>query len=294
MVEPSATPPSTSVAALCKPSTCAVTSVGTVGTGATDRPTSSNTIDSSRKPRPPPPCSSGTAMPVMPAVASFCHSGRSNTDQLSFSSCWRCSCVAASTRISRARARNDFWSSVSEKSMSSLSQRSGHLEAEDGDEVSLDLVGAAAEGEDQRAAVGAFDPSGENRPRRRALEDAGRAEHLEEQAVALAIGRRAVDLDAGGVRDVDLADAVLPDVLPVEQPQRLEPRMHLREVRLHPLLVDHPAVVRELRLLRPTSRLEIVALEDRRRRQRDPLVVELRRDDRPAAVDLTNRVRNRH
>src|SRR3954451_20989184 len=51
MVEPSATPPSTSVAALCKPSTWAVTSVGTAGTGAIDRPISSNTIDSSRKPR---------------------------------------------------------------------------------------------------------------------------------------------------------------------------------------------------------------------------------------------------
>src|SRR3954449_12390536 len=136
-------------------------------------------------------------MPVMPAVASFCHSGRSNTDQLSFSSCWRCSCVAASTRISRARARNDFWSSVSEKSMSSLSQRSGHLEAEDGDEVSLDLVGAATEGEDQRAAIGPFDPAGQDRPGRGALEDAGGTEDFEQQAVALAVGRRAVDLDAG-------------------------------------------------------------------------------------------------
>src|SRR3954449_12164844 len=186
-------------------------------------------------------------MPVMPAVASFCHNGRSNTDQLSFSSCWRCSCVAPSARISRARARNDFWSSVSEKSTTTppppvecdvrrpsgprngrlsshstslgggSSEAPGHLEAEDGDEVALDLVGAAAEGEDQRAAVGALDSAREHGTRRRALEDAGRAEHLEEQAVALAVGGGAVDLDARGVGDVDLADAVLPDVLPVEQ-----------------------------------------------------------------------------
>src|SRR3954451_15595290 len=316
MVEPSATPPSTSVAALCKPSTWAVTSVGTAGTGATDRPISSNTIDSSRKPRPPPPCSSGTAMPVMPAAASFCHSGRSNTEQLSFSSCWRCSCVAPSARISRARARNDFWSSVSEKSTTTppphvecdvrrpsgprngrlsshstsldrgSSEAPGHLEAEDGDEIALDLVGAAAEGEDQRAAVGPLDPAGEHRPRRRPLQDSRRAEDLEKQPVALAVARGAVDLHAGGVGDVDLADAVLPDVLPVEQPQRFQSRVHLRQMGLHPLLVDDPAAVRQLGLLRPTAGLEVVALQDRRRRERDPFVVELRRDDGPAAVDL--------
>src|SRR3954452_14480605 len=104
-------------------------------------------------------------MPVMPAAASLRHRSRSNTDQPCLSSCCRWSWDAPSVRICRARSRSDLWSSVSEKSMSSLPERSGHFEAEDGDEVTLDLVGAAAEGEDQRAAVGALDATGENRPR---------------------------------------------------------------------------------------------------------------------------------
>src|SRR3954466_5647485 len=134
-------------------------------------------VASSRKPSPPPPCASGTAMPVMPASARRCHSPRSKTDQLSLSSSLSRSWVAPSLRIWRASSRSDCWSSVSAKSMhptcSSSSERAVssegalsseglcHAEAEDGDEVALHLVGAAAEREDQRAAIGPLDPSGE-------------------------------------------------------------------------------------------------------------------------------------
>ena len=61
-------------------STYAVVSVATAGTGATARPTASKITASSRKPRPAPPYSSGTAMPVRPAAASCFHSPRSKTD----------------------------------------------------------------------------------------------------------------------------------------------------------------------------------------------------------------------
>src|SRR4051794_3614615 len=109
-------------------------------------------------------------MPVMPASASRCHNPRSKTDQPSLSSSLSRSWVAPSLRIWRARSRSDSWSSVSAKSMhptcsvsserSVSSEGSGHAEAEDGDEVALHLVGAATEGEDQRAAVGPLDPPG--------------------------------------------------------------------------------------------------------------------------------------
>src|SRR5205807_8491770 len=122
--------------------------------GATVRPISSSTSEASRMPKPPPPTSSGRAMPTSPALASSAHRSRSNHSgdaSISLRRSW----VTLSPRIWAA----SFWISCcsSEKEKSMSLQAPGHLEAKDGDEVALHLVGAAAEGEDQRALVGALE-----------------------------------------------------------------------------------------------------------------------------------------
>src|SRR5205807_3983149 len=61
-----------------------------------------------------------------------------------------------------------------------------HLEAEDGDEVTLHLVGAAAEGEDQRALIRAFQAAPDQGTRRAPLQGAGRSHDFEQQPVGLA------------------------------------------------------------------------------------------------------------
>ena len=81
---------------------------------------------------------------------------------------------------------------------------------------------------------------------------------------------------------------------PVGQAQELELGVHAREVDLHPLLVDHPATVGELGLLRPRARVVEHALDHTRRAQRDALVVELVGDEAPAAVLFADEVADRH
>src|SRR5205807_5290710 len=118
--------------------------------GATVRPISSSTSEASRMPKPPPPTSSGRAMPTSPALASSAHRSRSNHSgdaSISLRRSW----VTLSPRIWAA----SFWISCcsSENEKSIALQTPGHLEAEHGDEVALHLVGSAAEGEDERPLV---------------------------------------------------------------------------------------------------------------------------------------------
>ena len=69
-----------------------------------------------------------------------------------------------------ASSRTASCSSLNEKSICPLQSDRGHAEAEDGDEVALDLVGAAAEGEDDQRAVELLEPRGEHRTRRAVLD----------------------------------------------------------------------------------------------------------------------------
>src|SRR3954454_11472694 len=127
-------------------------------------------------PNPPPPMSSGRAIPTRPALASSPQRSRSNHSGDASTSLRR-SWVTLSPRIWAARPWISCCSSLKEKS---ISQAPWHLEAEDGDEVALHLVGAAAEGEDQRALVGALEAAAQASFRRAALDGAGRTQHLEQ------------------------------------------------------------------------------------------------------------------
>src|ERR1700722_17050173 len=95
-------------------------------------------------------------MPRSPPAANSAQILRSNrspsgSDSSSRSRSW----VDRSVKIRPARSRTASCSSLNEKSMGvpiSLSERPGQTEAEDGDQVALDLVGPAPEGQDDQAA----------------------------------------------------------------------------------------------------------------------------------------------
>ena len=61
-------------------------------------------------------------------------------------------------------------------------QRPRHAEAEDGDEVALDLVGTAAEGEDDHGAGVHLEPAGDHRRRGAAGQVAGLPDDLHQRA----------------------------------------------------------------------------------------------------------------
>src|SRR5436190_22416043 len=117
-------------------------------------------------PSPLPPTSSGRAMPSRLALASSAHVRRSKRASPASTSLSR-SCVTCPSRIWRARSRTASCSSLNEKSTvlspTSLSLRHRHAEPEHADEVALDLVRAAPEGEDDQAPVEPLEPRLEDR-----------------------------------------------------------------------------------------------------------------------------------
>src|SRR5438552_2191125 len=261
-----------------------ITSDGSAGTGATLRPTCSSSRQSSRNPSPLPPTASGRAIPSRLAVASCAHVSRSNPSppaSTSFSRSW----VTCPSSTCRAASRTASCSSVNPKSMTGpLSLRHRHAKAEDTDEVTLDLVGAATEGEDQQAAVEPLEPGLEHRLGRALLQVADLPDDLEHQPERLEVELGAENLGRRRVGDVEPALRGRPRHLPVDELEELELGVDPRQVELDPLLVDHPPSVGELGLLRPLAHLGQRALDDPRRAQRDALVVELVRNEAPAVV----------
>src|SRR3989454_807867 len=181
----------------------------------------------------------------------------------------------------RASSRSASSSGVSAKS---ISARPRHAEAGHRDDVALHLVGAAAEGEDERGAVHALDAPLEHRPGRACLQRPRLAHHLEQQLIGLHVELAAVHLDRGGLGVVERAAGHAPRLLPVEEPEHLEPGPHARQVELHPGAVDHALAGGEPRGARPGACILEDTIQVAARRERDALVIQLRRDEPPAAV----------
>src|ERR1700683_5431801 len=108
-------------------------------------------------------------MPRSPASASSPHRARSNgpssaaAASISLSRSW----VDRSVKIRSASSRTASCSSLYVKSIVSalsvgLAQGPRHAEAEDGDEVALDLVGTSAEGQDDHGAGVHLEPPGDH------------------------------------------------------------------------------------------------------------------------------------
>src|SRR5581483_2371799 len=85
-----------------------------------------------------------------------------------------------------------------------------------------------------------------------------------------------------------------PRLLPIEEFQHLHLGLDAREVELHPRPVDHPAAVGEARLARPRADVVEDAVDEADGAERDPFVVQLRRDEPPAAVHLPDEGVGRH
>src|SRR5262245_39239171 len=217
------------------------TRVGQAGTGATADPTSSSTRQSSTRPRPLPPCSSGIAVPRSRVRASASQASRSMPSPLA-SSRFRRSCVTWSPRTFRARSRSASCSGVRAKSIVPPSARARHPEAGHRDDVALDLVRAAPEGEDQGRPVHAFDTTLHDRVRRTGAQRARLAHHLEQQLVDLDVRLAAEDLHRRRLGEVERPARHAPRLLPVEELQYLELGEDAREMRLHPRTLDHSAL----------------------------------------------------
>src|SRR5262245_23724024 len=285
-------PPATPESHRCRCSSlpkCAIgsapsTTVGRTGTGATVRPTSSSSRHSATKPRPLPPTSSGSAIPSSPALASSAQVSRSKPSPPASTSL-RCSCVSRSVRIWCARSRVACCSSVSAKSMCSpLALRHRHVEAEHRDQVALHLVHAAAERQDDQAAVVALEARLEDRIGRALLQVPGLADDLEHQPERLEVELGAEHLDRRRVGHVEPLLRRVPRHLPVGEAQELEAGVDARQMHLHPLLVDDASAVGELRVLGPPARVGERALDDAGGAQRDPFAVGLVRDQPPTVV----------
>src|SRR5437899_198146 len=191
----------------------------------------------------------------------------------------------------RASSRSASSSGPNAKSISAGPR---HAEAGHRDDVALHLVGAAAEGEDERGAVHALDAPLEHRPRRAALHRARLAHQLEQQLIRLHVELAAVHLDRRGLGVVERAAGHAPRLLPVEEPEHLEPGPHARQVELHPGPVDHTLAGGEPRGARPGACILEDTVQVADRRERDALVVQLRRDEPPAAVLRPDQVLRRH
>src|ERR1700722_5509870 len=128
-------------------------------------------------------------MPSSPAAANSAQILPSNrspsgSDSSSRSRSW----VDRSVKIRPARSRTASCSSLNEKSMGVptssvgvLSERPGQTEAEDGNQVALDLVGPAPEGQDDQAAGVHLEATGQDRLGASPGEIAGLADHLHHQ-----------------------------------------------------------------------------------------------------------------
>src|ERR1700677_3499867 len=160
------------------------------------------TSQAATKSTPAPPSSSSRPMPRRPASASSRQSGRSNgpSGAAACSISLRRSWVTRSVKIRPASSRTASCSSLYEKSIcrSLFSVRSagpGHAEAEDANEVALDLVGAAPEGQDDDGAGLHLEPAGKDRSGRAAREIAGLAHNFEQGTDGPQIELRAEYLD---------------------------------------------------------------------------------------------------
>src|SRR5262245_15510306 len=276
------------------------TIVGKSGAGARWRPSSSSTSATSIGPSSAPPTASGSAIAGRLARASSFQSPESYHSPLASSAFMR-SWLQRSAKILRASSRSASWSSESEKSISFLvprirsARRARHAELELRHDLALDLVHTAAEGVDERHAALGLDLSAQRGARRAALERAGRADHLEEEAVDLDHGLRAVDLRGRGAGRRRLAAADLPGHAPVQDLHRLQAREGLCERGLHPrLLRDRPPVLGEGRPRPADDVLEGAHRGVAEGGEPDPLVVELERDEAPAAVLLADEHVDRH
>src|SRR5580704_5432333 len=160
------------------------------------------------KPSPAPPPSSGRAIPSSPAEASSAQSLRSNRSPSGSASRSRSrSWVDRSVKIRSDSSRTASCSSVKEKSMvlvPLLSQRTGQAEAEDGDQVPLDLVGAAAEGQDDQAAGVRFEAAGEDGLGASPGEVAGLPHDLHHQFEGLHVEIGAEHLGGGRIGHVEM------------------------------------------------------------------------------------------
>ena len=76
----------------------------------------------------------------------------------------------------------------------------------------------------------------------------------------------------------------------------MDPRLHLCEIDLHPLLIDHALAIRPLRLAGPVDDGFVGALDHARRTERHAFMVQLARDQLPALVQPADEVlgRNAH
>src|SRR5262245_32031198 len=118
-------------------------------------------------------------------------------------------------------------------SLPSVPGNSWEAKAEQGDEVALHLVGAAAERQDQRSLHGALDPAGERGIGLALAELATGAHDFEQQPIRLGEELGAEDLGRAGDARVHLPGAHLP----VDELEVLGLRSNATQVQLHPLLV---------------------------------------------------------
>ncbi len=123
---------------------------------------------------------------------------------------------------------------------------------------------------------------------------AGLSHHLQQQPEGLHVELGAEDLDGRGVGHVEVTLRRRPGHLPVDQLEELEAGVDAGQVDLDPLLVDHPPPVGQLGVLGPGADVVECPLDDARRAQGHPLVVQLVRDEGPSGVLLTDPVAGRH
>src|SRR4051812_35981794 len=123
-----------------------------------------------------------------------------------------------------------------------------HPQPDPRDDLPLDLVVAAAEGEDHGGAVAAFQFAVQDGARGALLQGAGRGDDLHEPGVGVTAGLGAVDLDGGGVLRGEGAFLDGVHHLPVEEFHRVEPRVGAGEEAAHPGEVDDAAAVGEFGL----------------------------------------------
>src|SRR5690606_18930153 len=86
----------------------------------------------------------------------------------------------------KCRARVDAWLAVSRR-VRSTAESAGQAETEHADQVTLDLVGAAAEGQDQEAAVVHLEATLEERARGLAVQVRTRSDDHHQQAERLEV-----------------------------------------------------------------------------------------------------------
>src|SRR4029079_11932986 len=154
-------------------------------TAAICLPRATSTATCSRTPEPPPPNDSGAVVDRMSASASLAHSTLSKRSSSPSSS--RCrSGVHTDSVMVRTRPPRSSAASVVVKSMSNpLPVHSRQAERDHADDVALNLVGAAAERQDQAGAVHPLDAAAQQGAGRVGAHSCGGAEHLHQQSVGL-------------------------------------------------------------------------------------------------------------